>query len=151
MAGKRFGESGVFRLVGLIIMTGWLGSGVATHFWPYLHLPNGAIALGLISGVFQIAFLGWIGIFVWRWQRGDYREELKKQSSRANPPSTRFSIFFWIGVALLLVFAFNIIPDLVKDSHVAGLIMNIGPLVLLVAVWIGFWLKMRRDKGADEQ
>jgi hypothetical protein len=106
-----------------------------------------AITVGLVGGAFQIAFFVWMCIFAWRWLRGDYREELEKQAARANLASTRFSLVFWIGIALLLVFAFNIIPDVVKDSHIAGLISTVGPLVLLVAVWIGFWLKMRRDKA----
>jgi hypothetical protein len=147
VAGKSFREDRAFRLVGLVIMTGWLGIGTVTQLWPYLHpADQWAIPIGLIGGAFQIAFYAWMLVFLWRWIRGDYRAEIETQRARTNLPSIRFSIWFWIGVALLLVFAFNVIPDVVKDNRIAGLIVKAGPLVLLVAVWIGFWFWMRRDR-----
>lgn len=147
MVGQSFREDRVFRLIGLAIMTGWLGSGAVTQLWPYLHLSDQwAIPIGLIGGAFQIAFYAWMLIFLWRWIRGDYRAEIEEQRTHANLPNMRFPILFWIGVALLLVFMFNLIPDVVKDGRIAGVIINIGPLILLAAVWIGFWLWMRRDR-----
>lgn len=147
MPRKSFREDRVFRLIGLVIMVGWLGTGAITHLWPYLHLADKwAIAIGLIGGTFHIAFFAWIIIFAWRWWRGDYRVEWEEQRARGVLPSARLSIFFWVGVAALLVFAFNIIPDVVKDSRAAGLISNIGPLLLLLVVWIGILLWMRRGK-----
>lgn len=147
MPGKSFREDRVFRLVGLVIMMGWLGTGAITYLWPYLHLADKrALTIGLIGGAFHIAFFAWIIIFAWRWSRGDYRVEWEEQRARRGQPSARLSVLIWVGVAALLVFAFNIIPDVVKDSRAAGLISNIAPLLLLLVVWIGALLWMRRGK-----
>lgn len=146
MPGKSFQEDRAFRLVGLVIMAGLFGAEVFTHLRPYLHPTDDlAITIGLISGAFHIAFFAWMIIFAWRLWRGDYQAEIEEQRARSRPPSARFSILFWVAVAAVLVFAFNIIPDVVKDSHIAGLICTVGPLVLLFVVWIGFWLWMRRN------
>ncbi|GAA0548379.1 hypothetical protein FHS83_000985 [Rhizomicrobium palustre] len=152
MAGKSFREDHRFRLAGLIIIAGWLGTEAIRELWPYLHLSDSlAMAIILLHAAFRLAFFVWMAIFTWRWWRGAYRAEFEEQRAQGKLPNAKFSLLFWIGVAVVLVFVFNVIPEYVKDSHVAGLITTVGPLLLLIAIWIGAFLWMRRGGKRDSK
>ncbi|MGA7711726.1 MAG: hypothetical protein WCA81_07485 [Rhizomicrobium sp.] len=137
MERKSFFEDTTFRYIGLSIGITWLVIGVVIASAFYLQIPaRWLFSISIIQAVSRLAFMVWVAVFLWRWYGGYYKRDEPTNDSaalsrrRIGPIS---NLLIWVGIAFVLVLAFNFVPDIVQDKHFAELILKVGPLVLLVA------------------
>ena len=147
-----------------IFMMAWLCLSVAGPVLEYLHgpSPESALlqklanifpALLFVLAIFIVPVLRQIGVM-------PAVKNDPAQPGFASPTSRLRNLAFWIVIALLLVFLFNLFQGTGKraavsanvapsNSSLMSLIINIFSLFLLVGVWVFFMYRAAAKKKKD--
>lgn len=149
----------LFGYVGFILATSWLVMLLAGPIVEYRYGKGPLTTLvSSLSSDFLLGLLGFVGLtFVLGWAGVLQRQPRPPQPPSAYGISGRGLLlglaFAFVGALALITIA-TLYPPFASDKRLTELVLNIGPMLLLIGVWIavmtGIWLDQRMRRGVSK-
>jgi hypothetical protein len=145
----------IYTAVLLAAVTVWLALAIGVPAYEYAHGKNALTALlEQIKSITGYAVAG-VGLLAWLLQRIGVLPVVQPNpavtASVGGPVSRLRTLAFWIVIALLLVFLFNLFQGSKSSGNdrMVNLFITYFPMALIAGVWIFFLMRMNAKKKRD--